>query len=362
MLVIEDFFVNFCILCTGIFLIHQYFLREHVSLKYSIRYRIIGGIFHGIFGVILMHFGIQLNDGLLIDLRIIPIMIAAYVGGSISTFTATGIIIVSRLLLYPISFSSLNNIYVLGMSALAFTVIGNSRLSGEKKWVFMPLSFIMILASTFHLVIPNLKTEIIIFIQYAGAIALASFAAYIIKSYLRRNDVNYEMLKKASQKDHLTGLNNVRSFDQKIDAMYSYAKEKENELSLLVIDIDHFKQINDTFGHPAGDKVIRKVAQILLLSCRSIDFVSRNGGEEFSIIMPDCDANSSQAIAERIRKAVEKSTFRINENAELHVTVSIGWATTMQSGINSVTTLITKADQGLYNAKQRGRNRVMIGV
>jgi len=110
MLVLEDFFINFCILCTGIFLIHHYFLRDKVPSKNSIRYRIRGGIFYGLFGVVLMNFGIQLNDGVLIDLRSIPMMIAAYVGGWVPTFTATVIIIVFRLSLYLISFSSLNNI------------------------------------------------------------------------------------------------------------------------------------------------------------------------------------------------------------------------------------------------------------
>ncbi|RFU61995.1 diguanylate cyclase [Peribacillus glennii] len=360
MLVLEDFFINFCILCTGIFLIHHYFLRDHLSNK-LIRCKSLRGICHGIFGVVLMHFGIQLNDGVLIDLRSIPMMLAAFVGGWVPTFTATAIIIVFRLVLYPITFSSLNNIYVLGFSAIIFTLICNSRMSAKRKWVLMPLSFIIILASTFYIVIPEFETAIIIFVQYASAIAFASFGAYIIKSYLSRNDENYEKVKLASKKDHLTGLNNVRSFDQAIGSFFSSAKAQEIDLSLLVIDIDHFKQINDTYGHPAGDKVIKKVAQLLLLSCRSVDFVSRNGGEEFSIIMPDCDTDSCQVIAERIRKAVDKSTSRISE-VELQVSVSIGYATAVQDNIVSVADLIDKADQGLYKAKQRGRNRVVAGL
>lgn len=360
MLVLEDFFINFCILCTVIFLIHHYFRNVHANN--SIRYRIRGGIFHGIFGVVLMYFGIHLNNGVLIDLRSIPMMICAYVGGWVPTVTATFIIIMFRLLLYPISFSSLNNIYVLGFSAVMFSIICNSRISIKKKWVLMPLSFIVILASTFYLVIPTFQSGMIIFVQYAFAIVLASAGAYYIKSYLVRNDETYDKLKKASEKDYLTGLNNVRTFDQKINSLYSNAKDQDKEMSLLMVDIDHFKLINDTYGHPAGDKVIMKVAEILLLFSRTNDVVSRNGGEEFSVIMPDCDSNSCHVIAEKIRKAVEKSTFRVSEKAEIQVTVSLGWATTMQSSIESVAHLITKADQGLYNSKQRGRNRVMRGL
>ena len=232
----------------------------------------------------------------------------------------------------------------------------------KKKWTLMPIAFIVILASTFYLVIPQLIKGLLIFVQYAFAIVLAAGGTYFIKSYLGRNDENYEKFKKASEKDHLTGLNNVRTFDQKINSLFSRAMEQEKEMSLLMIDIDHFKLINDTYGHPAGDRVIMKVAQLLLMFSRTGDVVSRNGGEEFSIIMPDCPAHSCEVMAERIRNAVEKSTFRINEKEDIQATISLGWATTMQNNVHSVAALIAKADAGLYQSKQTGRNRVMQGT
>ncbi|RFU62600.1 GGDEF domain-containing protein [Peribacillus saganii] len=362
MLIFEDFFINFCILFTGVFLIHHYFLSEKGPSKNSIQRPIQGGVLHGLFGVVLMHFGIQLNDGLLIDLRSIPMMVAAYVGGWVSAVTAAAIIIISRLLLYPISFSSLNNIYVLSLSAIVFSFICNLKISSRKKWTFMPVSFMVILGSTFRLVVKDFETRMIIFVQYGLAIAYASLAVYIFKSYLYRTDEHFDKVKTASEKDYLTGLNNVRSFDEKINSLFSTTKKQNSELSLLLIDIDHFKQINDTYGHPAGNVVIHKIAQILLQCCGPVDVVSRNGGEEFSIIMPDYDCQSSKEAAELLRKTVENSTFRISEAVDLQVTVSIGYATTKQCNIISVEDLIDKADQGLYKAKQAGRNRVRKGL
>lgn len=362
MLVLEDFFINFCILCTGIFLIHHYFLKTTFPSKNSLRCRIRKGLFHGTFGIVLMHFGIQLQDGVLIDLRIVPIMIAASVGGRATAFTATAVILAFRLSFYPLSLASLNNIYVLGISALLFTFIRNIDVSIKQKWRLMLITFILTLGSTFFVVIPEIKTAVVLFVQYSIAVAVASYVAFNLKFYLLRNDEDYAKFKWESEKDPLTGLNNVRSFERKIQELYGHAKEHRGNLSLMMIDIDHFKKINDTYGHPAGDKVIQKVANILLLSAGSDAFVSRNGGEEFSILVPDCDRYDMWLMAERIRKAVAVSRFRIGNGYDLRVTVSIGFASKNDKGPEAVSELINRADQGLYNSKKSGRNKVMMAL
>jgi diguanylate cyclase len=358
LLVLKDFFINFCILCTGIFLIHQYLYRENISLISPIKWRVIAGILQGGFGMLLMLFGIHIEGGVLIDLRTIPMMIAAYLGGWVSTCVTTIIIIVCRLALYPVSYSALFNVGVLTVSAIIFSLISHSNMNTEKKWSIMALSFVVILGISVPFVIPGLRQAFIIFIQYALAIICATYGTYLLKSYLWHNDEDYARLKKFAQKDYLTGLNNVRSFTLAIDSAFLKAKERQEELSLLFIDIDHFKHVNDTYGHPAGDKVLKKVAQILLLSCRSVDIVSRNGGEEYSIIMPACSSASALAVAERIRQTVEKSIVVINKKVELQVTVSIGCASAKQKNIFSAAQLINEADRGLYMAKRKGRNRV----
>jgi diguanylate cyclase len=357
-IVIKDFFINFSILFTGVFLIHQYFHSDRVSIKSSVQKRLRRGILYGLFGVIIMQFGIPIEGGTLIDLRTIPMMIAAYSGGWVSTFVATTIIIICRLVLYPISNSSLINIIILTLTAIAFSLITKSNLKTGKKWLFMALSFTVIIGSFIHFVIPEFKKGIIIFFQYSFAIGFATFVTYLLKSYLWRSDDNYEKLKEYSQKDYLTGLNNTRTFHKVINSLFSKAQDHKEELSLLTIDIDHFKQINDTYGHLAGDKVIIQIGHLLLQLCRSQDIVSRNGGEEFSIIMPDCDLTYARIVAERIRKGIEKSIFVVNENVDLYVTVSIGYATFNQIDTLSVGQLIEEADKGLYTAKRSGRNRI----
>jgi diguanylate cyclase len=305
-----------------------------------------------------MQFGIPLNDGLLIDLRTIPMMIAAYIGGWVSTFLASLIIIICRLTLYPISYSSLINIVVLTLSATAFSLISRSSMKVEKKWSLMAVSFIIIIGSVIHSIIPDFTNAFIIFIQYAFAIVCGTYGTYVLKSYLWRIDNNYEKLAEFAQKDFLTRLNNARAFNDAVNFAYSKAINHQDELSLIITDIDYFKQVNDTYGHPAGDEVLKQMGQILVQSCRSVDIVSRIGGEEFSIIMPACDSTSAKAIAERIRQSVEQSMFVINEDVELKVTVSIGYATINQKNMISVEELIHQADEGLYIAKRTGRNRI----
>jgi diguanylate cyclase len=358
LMVLKDFFINFSILCTGIFLIHQYLYKLKKMSISQAKKKMLVGVLQGGYGVLLMQFGIHLEGGVLIDLRTIPMMIAAYLGGWVSTLVATIIIIICRLALYPISYSALVNVVVLTVSAIAFSFISHSKMKTEKKWSLMAVSFVIIISVAIHFVIPDFRKAFIIYTQYAFAIICSTYVTYLLKSYLWRNDDDYARLKKFAQKDHLTGLNNVRSFTHSISSAFLKAKEHQEELSLLYIDIDHFKQVNDTYGHPVGDKVLKKVAHILMQSCRFDDIVSRNGGEEFSIIMPACDSTTARAVAEKIHQSVEQSIIVINKDLELKVTVSIGYATAGQTNIVSTEQLINEADQGLYMAKREGRNRI----
>ncbi|PLR97699.1 diguanylate cyclase [Bacillus sp. T33-2] len=359
MIVLQDFFVNFCILCTGIFLIDLLCNNHKKYLKTKIYRNLHGGMLHGLFGVLLMQFGINLQNGLLIDLRVIPMMIAAYIGGWVSVVTSATILIIARFALYPVTISSFTNIVVLSISAIAFAVICASKMKSEKKWFFMVISFLIPLGLVFHLVIPEVGKAVIIFIQYGVAVGCGTYGAYVLKSYLMRNRHNYEMQRKFAERDYLTGLCNVRTFNNCINSLHMKAAESNDPLSLLVLDIDHFKKINDTYGHPAGDKVLKHISQLLLLLCRSVDVVSRNGGEEFSVIMPASDEHSARAVAERLRQAVEQTDFRINGDTHLKITISIGYATANKDNPLTVNELIRQADQALYSAKQKGRNCVI---
>ena len=163
-----------------------------------------------------------------------------------------------------------------------------------------------------------------------------------------------------SLRDPLTGLANRRHFRTVIEReMDRVARSGETAL-LLMLDIDHFKQINDTHGHIAGDMVLQSVAKTLSEGIRPMDTQSRYGGEEFAIVLPACPAHQGHAVAERLRQTIESTPIRISSGQTLHVTVSIG-GVYAQQWIRSTTQLWTeRADRQLYLAKSAGRNCVFM--
>jgi diguanylate cyclase (GGDEF)-like protein len=161
----------------------------------------------------------------------------------------------------------------------------------------------------------------------------------------------FEEAKFYSIQDHLTGLLNRRSLQVQLEKCVEAAKRYGETFSVIMLDIDHFKQYNDTHGHVEGDRLLVKLAGILLHKMRNADYVFRYGGEEFLVILPETDAEKACEAAERLRIAVE---------AEAGVTISLGVATYQKDAQDSAS-LIKSADALLYRAKQNGRNRVEAG-
>ena len=166
----------------------------------------------------------------------------------------------------------------------------------------------------------------------------------------------YEQSERLATTDGLTGLLNRRTFNAQLLGRLREAQRYNRPLSLLLLDIDHFKKVNDTHGHPAGDAVLRGVAQVAQTQARETDIVARYGGEEMVLILPETDARGAHAIAERLRKAVEAAAHP-TERGSLRVTVSIG-VSTWPGGGDGAEGLVESADKALYRAKQAGRNRV----
>ncbi|MFZ3124910.1 MAG: GGDEF domain-containing protein [Acidovorax sp.] len=163
-----------------------------------------------------------------------------------------------------------------------------------------------------------------------------------------------------SLKDPLTGLANRRHFRAVLEREIDRVTRSGEAALLLMLDIDHFKQINDTHGHLAGDMVLQSVARMLSACVRPMDTLARYGGEEFAVVLPACQAGFGKVVAERIRRAVASTPVHISPSVQVHVTLSIGGAFAMQ-WIRSTTLLWTdRADQQLYNAKSMGRNCVSI--
>ncbi len=167
----------------------------------------------------------------------------------------------------------------------------------------------------------------------------------------------FEQAERLATTDGLTGLLNHRTFQSRLDEALGLALRYGKKLSFLLCDVDHFKKVNDTHGHPAGDVVLRGVARILAREARSTDVVARYGGEEFALVMPETDAAGALVIAERIREKVEGASFETEQGA-LRVTLSLGIATCPDDG-TAKARLVELADGGLYFAKRNGRNQVV---
>ena len=179
------------------------------------------------------------------------------------------------------------------------------------------------------------------------------------KRYADRLRENLQASMELAITDPLTGLHNRRYLQSHLAALISERQARGKMLSLCIIDVDHFKRVNDTFGHDAGDEVLRELAQRLRKQTRGVDVVARFGGEEFVVAMPDTDSLVAFHAADRIRKAIEGEPFLVhNRTRAIDVTCSIGM-TGMLADESSVTTLLKRADEALYRAKRSGRNRVV---
>ncbi len=173
-------------------------------------------------------------------------------------------------------------------------------------------------------------------------------------------DVFDEALQKnlyeSATRDPLTKIANKKSFSDALDREFAYATRHRSPLSLVVFDVDHFKKVNDTYGHPAGDYVLHTLAQTIDKCVRAEDVVARIGGEEFAIVLRDLGEADAVACAERIRKLIEATVF-MHDEKRIPVTLSLGAATHTNTHA-SPAALVAAADKLLYRAKQEGRNRV----
>ena len=165
-------------------------------------------------------------------------------------------------------------------------------------------------------------------------------------------------IEKMATTDGLTGLNNHRVFQEKLSAELIRSGRTGKPVSLLLTDIDFFKKINDTYGHPVGDQVLKGVSAIIRETVRTIDIPARYGGEEFAIILPETDAEGALQIAERLRKTIGEQTFTA-DGKTFRITISMGIAV-LPGDAKTKEELIEKADQALYHAKHNGRNRCVL--
>lgn len=170
---------------------------------------------------------------------------------------------------------------------------------------------------------------------------------------------SYAQILQYATLDALTGLNNRRQFETRLSQETATAKRKDKPLCCIMLDIDHFKKVNDTYGHAAGDCVLKNTAAVISREVREYDIASRYGGEEFCILLPDTNIEEAEFVAQRLRSAVEKTDIEVPDLGVLNVTISVG-VSRFEKEYENPEILHQKADIALYEAKRGGRNKVVV--
>jgi two-component system, cell cycle response regulator len=180
-----------------------------------------------------------------------------------------------------------------------------------------------------------------------------------LQDELREKNAQLERL---ASTDALTKIHNRRYFMEMYDLEWAKCERFHHDMGLIIVDVDKFKSVNDTWGHPEGDRVLVEIAQVLARSLRKVDLIARYGGEEFAVLLPSTDLKGTKLVAEKLRAEVEKNvTVGTGSANQRQVTISIGVAHTPTTpGVSSSDEFIQRADEALYRSKERGRNRVTI--
>ncbi|WP_257391441.1 GGDEF domain-containing protein [Cytobacillus gottheilii] len=357
MMIIKEFIANLALLGTLLFLYSQVIMKKPLHLHSAVKMKIIAGLSGGVISIVLMLFSINIGD-LLVDLRFIPTLLLAFYGGAIPALISMTMTIICRFIIstdvisvYALIISVTGTLFGIFFSRVKISAV--LRILSIYTFNNMIFSIFFIYLSEDTAIIK----EVLIFYWLISYIS--TFLTFYLIRYIRESQALFAKYKNDSLTDSLTGLNNVRKFDEEFNRFVQDVKDSDQQLSLLYIDIDYFKKINDTYGHKEGDIVLIELGARLQKATRSFDIVSRNGGEEFTVLLLDCPSARAVEIAERIRVSVEKDAFLLSTGKPIYITVSIGVASYRETTDNP-SMLIDYADTALYQAKHVGRNRVCV--
>lgn len=355
---LNSLLVNASILISFLYFGSQLFINKRMDAQSDMKTKLVVGALFGLTGCLLMFNGIDLSNNMIMDFRLIALIVSTIYCGRVSGFVTGVIIIAFRFGYFGInsaSFAALVNLTII-YAFLAF--ISTAKWNFNKKYIAMCAVNLISSAVWTALFVMDMTIVCNILYRYTLSTIVVSIIVYFALVYLFKTNELYIKLMQESTKDFLTGLNSVREFDRLLNKYSAAAADKQADLSMLMMDIDFFKKVNDTYGHSSGDRVLKQLADILLTSSGEGAILSRKGGEEFAVLLPDFKFHEALHIAERIRKDVERKEFLLDKGIKIKITVSIGISSYPERTQN-LNDLLHEADNALYHAKRTGRNKVV---
>lgn len=353
--IVKDLFVNLVIIIAALTL-GNLIVRDKIS-EITKKHEIAFALLCGFLGCLLMIYGVKISPSVIVDYRCIPIIIMG-IYCSITAATTTALLIgVFRVFYTGISTTTITAFIVALSMGILCGFIGKLKIKIKAKWILSVFTISIVTGIGFCLVTNDFELIIGILPAYYIGLLIVSIVTYFIKTYNLISNEIYHSIKRGSNIDFLTGLHNVRHFDKSLNISIANANKKDQPLSLLFIDVDFFKKVNDVYGHLNGDKVLKEISEILIKLSRENDVVTRKGGEEFTVLLSNCSLKEAKQVSERIRSEIENYSFISLNKETIKITVSIGVSAFPETTKNAES-LTEQADIALYKAKRDGRNRV----
>ncbi|PFP81745.1 GGDEF domain-containing protein [Bacillus thuringiensis] len=346
---LRDLFVNTTIIISFIFVGGQLLRDKPLKEGFSFLQKCVIGIFTGILGVLLMHFGVHIED-IMLDLRYLAVILAIIVGGPVASSITVTIILITRLIFTEYSLASELACYTILLSGIGVIFIARIQTSITLKLVWLHVYCLSILIVPMYI----LFNDISVVVLYLISSITTGYITFVSTNYVLQSNELFQKMKQYATIDALTGLGNVRQFDLEMNRHISNKNMKNDSLCLLLIDINHFKYVNDTYGHPAGDEVLKQVGCILRETSQFPDLAFRKGGEEFALLIPNKGLAYGICMGEQIRTVVESHPFQLLDGTKIKITVSVG----VSEYEGSSEQFIQAADDALYYSKRNGRNKV----
>lgn len=343
--------LNACVAFTGFYIISKIYYSE---LFRSAKARgMLIGLFAGALGLFLMYNAVEVNSDVRVDLRYLPLVLLAFYGARLPLLLATTIIASTRFLF---GVSKEATVAFIATYVLSIVMVWLHRLLKERLFFQSIILNVWALSVISVAILINIGwsstyVSLVLMIWMVGMlVGLLSSILTIDLEKTTRRAIEY---KQSSERDHLTGLYNRRVWDRYTASL----GDDDRAYNVLAIDIDHFKQVNDTYGHGNGDLVLQQFAEILKSETRIHDTVARIGGEEFVILMYDLTPEKVDEVANRIRKRIAAELFHLNDFPPIQITASVG----VSHGTSvPIKRMVDIADTALYQAKRDGRNRVIV--